>query len=131
MTPQDIQTPSHFVNEEIVEMLLTTTYNVSISTIHPTFTTPHRKNNTPFSPTTIKSAFKRTVVPKFSHIDYETNRSITTKHPSNKPKFTEGKSFANHNYDFFTNNNINNPMARRFATTHNQSHDHNHTQQVL
>ena len=42
ITQQDIQTPSHFVNEEIVETMPTTTHQ-SISPIHPTLKTPKKK----------------------------------------------------------------------------------------
>ena len=45
LTQQDIQTPSHFVNEEISETLVATTQQ-SISPIHPNFTTPKTKNPT-------------------------------------------------------------------------------------
>ena len=38
LTQQDIQTPSHFINEEIVQT--TTTTQQSISPIHPNLTTP-------------------------------------------------------------------------------------------
>ena len=43
LTQQDIQTPSHFVNEEIVETIAITTQQ-SISPIHPTVTTHRPKN---------------------------------------------------------------------------------------
>ena len=43
LTQQDIQTPSHFVNEEIVETMPTTTQQ-SISCIHLTLKTPTKKN---------------------------------------------------------------------------------------
>ena len=39
LTQQDIQTPSHFINEEIVHTTATTTQQ-SISPIHPNLTTP-------------------------------------------------------------------------------------------
>ena len=39
LTQQDIQTPSQFINEEIVHTTITTTQQ-SISPIHPNFTTP-------------------------------------------------------------------------------------------
>ena len=67
-TQQDIQTPSHFINEEIVETKPTTTQH-SISPIHPTLTTPY-SNNTPFRRTTILSTVKPSVVRKDSQIDY-------------------------------------------------------------
>ena len=45
LTQQDIQTPSHFVNEEIFETVTTTTQQ-SISPIHPIRTPPRPKNST-------------------------------------------------------------------------------------
>ena len=44
ITQQDIQTPSHFINEEIVETIVTTTQQ-SISPIHPNLTTPKPKTS--------------------------------------------------------------------------------------
>ena len=45
LTQQDIQTPSHFINEEIVGTIVTTTQQ-SISPIHPNLTTPKPKTST-------------------------------------------------------------------------------------
>ena len=45
LTQQDIQTPPLFINEEIVETIVTTTQE-SISPIHPNLTTPKLKNQT-------------------------------------------------------------------------------------
>ena len=42
LTQQDIQTPSHFITEEIVQT--TTTTQQSISPIHPSLTTPKNTN---------------------------------------------------------------------------------------
>ena len=72
-TQQDIQTPSHFINEEIVHTTVTTTQQ-SISSIHPNLTTPRNKNAT--SPQTLQSTVKpsATLAPKYSHMDY---RNIT------------------------------------------------------
>ena len=44
LTQQDIQTPTHFKNEEIVETIVTTTQQ-SISPIHPNLTTPKPKTS--------------------------------------------------------------------------------------
>ena len=41
LTQQDIQTPSHFINEEIVQTTATTTQQ-GISPIHPNLTTPKK-----------------------------------------------------------------------------------------
>ena len=43
LTQKDIQTPSPFVNEEVVETIVTTTQQ-NISPIHPNLTTPKPKN---------------------------------------------------------------------------------------
>ena len=45
LTQQDIQTPSHFINEEIVHTTASTTQQ-SISLIHPNLTTPKNRNTT-------------------------------------------------------------------------------------
>ena len=45
LTQQDIQTPSHFANEEVVTTVITTTQQ-SISPKHPNLTTPRSKNPT-------------------------------------------------------------------------------------
>ena len=65
LTQQDIQTPSHFINEEIVQ---TTTTQQSISPIHPNLTTP-RKTNTSLAQVTLQSTVKPSVAPKYSHMD--------------------------------------------------------------
>ena len=59
---QDIQTPSQFVNEQVVETIPTTTQQ-RISPIHPTLTTPHKKS-TPFPQTILQSTVKLSVFPK-------------------------------------------------------------------
>ena len=46
LTQQNIQTPSHFVSEEIVETITRTEAQQSISPIQPNFTTPKLKNPT-------------------------------------------------------------------------------------
>ena len=68
LTQQDIQTPSHFVNEEIVERMPATTQQ-NISPIHPTLTTPRNKN-TAFPQTTLQSTVKSSVIPKYSQMDF-------------------------------------------------------------
>ena len=52
MTQQDIQTPSHFVKEEIFETPPATTH-LNISPIHLTLTTPHNKNHSPSCQSTL------------------------------------------------------------------------------
>ena len=46
LTQRDIQTPSHFVNDEIVETITTTEAQRSISPIQPNFSTPKLKSPT-------------------------------------------------------------------------------------
>ena len=71
LTQQDFQTPSHFINEEIVETI-PSKIQQSISPFHPTLTATHKKN-TPFPQTTIQSTVKPSVVPKHSEMDYQTS----------------------------------------------------------
>ena len=75
LTQQDIQTRSHFINEEIIETLVTTIQQ-SISPIHPNLTTPRPKNPT-LPQVTLQSTVKSSVAPKFSHMDYQTYRPMT------------------------------------------------------
>ena len=64
LTQQDIQTPSHFINEEIVH---TTTTQQSISPIRPNLTTP-RNTNSSQTQVTLQSTVKPSVAPKiFTH----------------------------------------------------------------
>ena len=62
LTQQDFQTPSYFINEEIVETIVTTTQQ-SISPIHPNLTTPKPKNPT-LPQVTLQSTVKLSVAPK-------------------------------------------------------------------
>ena len=64
LTQQDIQTPSHFINEEIVH---TTTTQQSISPIRPNLTTP-RNTNPSQTQVTLQSTVKPSVAPKYSNI---------------------------------------------------------------
>ena len=73
LTQQDIQTTSHFINEEIVQ---TTTTQQNISLIRPNLTTP-RNTNTSLAQVTLQSTVKPSVAPKYSQIDYQTYRPMT------------------------------------------------------
>ena len=68
-TQQDVQTPSQFVNEEIVQTITTTEAKQSISPIQPNFTTPKLKIPT-LQQTIIQSTVKPSFVQKYSQIDY-------------------------------------------------------------
>ena len=92
-TQQKIQTPSYFVNEEIVETMPTKTQQ-SISPIHLTLTTPNNKT-TVFPLTTIQSTVKPSVIPKYSQMNYQTFRPVTTSRQTNR------NNFLDHNYNFF------------------------------
>ena len=96
LTQQDIQTPSHFKNEEIVHITVTTTQQ-SISTIHPNLTTPRNKNATSLQ-VTLQSTVKpsATLAPKYSNMDYRTFRPMTK--PSKPRKTFTRNNFAEHNY---------------------------------
>ena len=103
LTQQDIQTPSHFVSEEIFETI-TTTAQQSILPIHPNFTTPRPKNPT-LPQVTLQSTVKTSVVPKYTQMDYQTLRSMTK--PTQKQRTFTRKNFAKHNCNYenrITNN---------------------------
>ena len=93
LTQQDIQTPSHFINEEIVQTTAATTQQ-SISPIHPNLTTP-RNTNTSLTQVTLQSTVKPSVAPKYLHMDYQT---MTIPSKTRKP-FTRN-TFAEHNYNY-------------------------------
>ena len=94
LTQQDIQTPSHFINEEIVH---TTTTQQSISPIRPNLTTP-RNTNPSQTQVTLQSTVKPSVAPKYSHMDYQTYRPMTIP-PKTRKTFTRN-NFADHNYNY-------------------------------
>ena len=94
LTQQDIQTPSHFINEEIVH---TTTTQQSISPIRPNLTTP-RNTNPSQTQVTLQSTVKPSVAPKYSHIDYQTYRPMTI--PSKTRKTFTRNNFTDHNYNY-------------------------------
>ena len=96
LTQQDIQTPSHFINEEIVQTTVTTTQQ-SISPIHPNLTTP-KNRKTPLTQVTLQSTVKPSVAPKYSHMVYKTYRPMTI--PSKTQKTFLRNTFAEHNYNY-------------------------------
>ena len=93
---QDIQTPSHFINEEIVQTTTTTTQQ-NISPIHPNLTTP-RNTNTSLTQVTLQSTVKSSVAPKYSQMDYQTYRPMTIPSKTRKP--LTRNIFAEHNYNY-------------------------------
>ena len=96
LTKQDDQTPSHFINEEIVETIVTTTEQ-SISPIHPNLTTPKPKTSI-LPQVTLQSTVKPSVAPKYSHMDYQTFRPMTK--PPQKQRIFSRSNFAEHNYNY-------------------------------
>ena len=96
LTQQDNQTPSHFVNEEIVETVATTTQQ-SISTIHINLTTPRPKNPT-LPQVTLQSTVKTSVVPNYSQMDCQTFRSMTK--PTQKQRTFTRNNFAENIYNY-------------------------------
>ena len=109
-TQQDIQTPSHFINEEIVHTTVTTTQQ-SISPIHPNLTTPKRNNAIPpqvtYQSTVTPSA---TLAPKYSHMDYRRFRPMTK--PSKPRKTFTRNNFAEHNYNYAHSSKVNYPPRK-------------------
>ena len=95
---QGIQTPSHFVNET-----MPTTTQQSISPIHPTLKSSKNKH-TAFPQTTIQSTVKPSIIPKYSKMDYQTSKPVTTSRPANKPKTSDRNYFSDQTYSFFFKN---------------------------
>ena len=113
LTKQDIQTPSHFLNEEIVETIVTTTQQ-SISPINPNLTTPKPKN--PILPQVkLQSTVKPSVVPKYPHMDYQTYKLMTK--PSQKRKIFTRNKFAEYSYNY-----VNQPQTTHPPRINTQSH---------
>ena len=108
LTPQDIQTPSHFINEEIVNTTATTTPQ-SISAKHRNLTTP-RNTNTTLPQVTLQSTVKPSVAPKYSHMDYQTFRP-RTKQPKLPKTFTRS-NFAERNYNYVNPSRTNQPLRK-------------------
>ena len=110
LTQQDIQTPSHFINEEIVHTTVTTTQQ-SISPIHPNLTTP-KNNNATLPQVTLQSTVKLsvTLAPKYSHMDYRIFRPMT-KPSKPRKKFTRS-NFAEHNYNYAYSSKANYPPQK-------------------
>ena len=107
-TQQDIQTPSHFINEEIVQTTVTTTQQ-KVSPIHPNLTTPRNKNPT-LPQLTLQSMVKPSVAPKYSHMDYQTFRPMTK--PSKTRKTFKRSTFAEHNYNYVNPSKTNQPPRK-------------------
>ena len=114
-TQQDIQTPSHFINEKIVQTTTTTTQQI-ISPIHPNLTTP-RNTNTSLTQVTLQSTVKPSVAPKYSQMDYQTYRPMTIPSKTRKP-FTRN-TFAEHNYKYAHKPRTNQPPRNK---TQNLNH---------
>ena len=108
LTQQDIPTPSHFINEEIVQTTATTTQQ-SISPIHPNLATP-RNTNTSLTQITFQSTVKPSVAPKYSHMDYQTYRPMAIPSKTRKP-FTRN-TFAEHNYNYAQQTKTNQPPRK-------------------
>ena len=105
LTHQDIQTPLHFINEEIVQTTITTTQQ-SISPIRPNLTTP-KNTNTSLTQVTLQSTVKPSVALKYSHMDYQTYRPMTK--PSKTRKTFTRNTFAEHNYNYVHQSKTNQP----------------------
>ena len=94
---QDMQTPSHFVSEKIVETITTTETQQSISPIQPNFKTPKLKNQT-LHQTIIQPTVKPSVAQKNSQMDYPTLPPVTK--PSYKQQTSHKNYFAEHNFNY-------------------------------
>ena len=112
LTQQDIETPSHFTNEEVVTTVTTT--QQSILPVQPNLTTPRPKN--PLLPQiTLQTTVKPSVVPKYSRMDHQTLRRMTK--PTQKQRTVTRKNFAEHNYNY-----VNRPQTSKLPRTNTQNH---------
>ena len=111
LTQQDIQTPSHFTNEEIVQTTVTTTQQ-SISPIRPNLTTP-KNTNTTLPQVTLQSTVKPSVDPKYSQMDYQTYRPMTK--PSKTRKTFTRNFFGEHNYNYVNQSKTNQIPPKKYA----------------
>ena len=119
LTQQDIQTPSHFINEEIVQTT-TTKYFTN---------TPQSDNtntNTSLIQVTLQSSVKPSVAPKCSQMDYQTYRPLTIPSKTRKP-FTRN-TFAEHNYNYAHKPRTNQPPRKN---TQNLNHVCSHYWNLL
>ena len=107
LTHQDIQTPSHFINEEIVQT--TTTTQQSISPIRPNLTTP-KNTHSSLAHVTLQSTVKPLVAPQYSQMDYQTNRPMTV--PSKTRRTFTRNTFAEHNYNYAHSSKTNYPTRK-------------------
>ena len=114
LTQQDIQTPSHFINVEIVETIVTTTQQ-SISPIHPNLTTPKPKTSI-LPQVTLQSTVQPSVAPKYSQMDYQTFRPMTK--PPQKQRIFTRSNFAEHNYNYVNRSQTSKPPS---TNPHNRS----------
>ena len=114
LTQQDIQTPSHFINEEIIETIVTTTQQ-SISPIHPNLTMPKPKTSI-LPQVTLQPTVKPSVAPKYSHMDYQTLRPMTK--PLQKQRMFTRSNFAEHNYNYVNRSQTSKPPR---TNPHNRS----------
>ena len=113
LTQQDVQTPLHFTNEEVVETVTTTTQQ-SISPIHPILTIPRPKNPT-LPQVTLQSTVEPSVVPKISQMNYQTFRLMTK--PTQKQRTFNRNNFAELNYNY-----VNRPQTTKPSRANSQNH---------
>ena len=120
LTQQDIQTPSNFVSEEIVETITLTEAQRNFSPIQPSFTTPKLKNPT-LQQKIIQSTVKPSVAQKYSQMDYPTFRPVTK--PSYKQQTLHRNKFAEHNYNF-----VNRSKSTKPSNMDSQSYSYSQSQ---
>ena len=121
LTQQDIQTPLHFINEEIVETIVTTTQQ-SISPIHPNLTAPKPKTSI-LPQVTLQSTVKPSIAPKYSHMDYQTIKPMTK--PPQKQRIFTRSNFAEQNYNCIANQNYNTIVNRSQTSKPPRTNPHN------
>ena len=69
-----------------------------------------KNKNTAFPQTSIQSTVKTSVIPKYTQMDYQTFKPVTTSRQTNKQKTSNRNNFSDHNYNFFAKSNATKPL---------------------
>ena len=86
-----------------------TTTQQSNSPIHPKLMTSRNKK-TALPQTTIQSTVKPSLAPKYSQMDKQTFRPITTSRQSHQQKTSERSNFSEHSYNFAAKSKTTKPL---------------------
>ena len=118
LTQLDIQIPSQFISEEIIETITTTEAQRSISPIQPKFTIPNlKKPNATTNNFTINSKIlccTKTLTNRLPNVSTSKKNIIQTSHKNN---------FAQHNYNF-----VNRPKTTKPSNMNTQNNSYSQSQ---